>query len=77
MFVCNFSLFFARTDILYPSMKAIARRMGKEDEFEELIISSQSILPPKGASEIEIKTQQVCKSYFEFGFENLLYGISM
>lgn len=33
--------------------------MGKEDEFEGLIIRSQSILPPKGASEIEIKTQQV------------------
>ncbi|KAB1275594.1 Coiled-coil domain-containing protein 162 [Camelus dromedarius] len=50
-----------RTDILYPSMKAIARRMGKEDEFEELIISSQSILPPRGSSEIEIKTQQLQK----------------
>uniref|UniRef100_A0A8C8WE94 Coiled-coil domain-containing protein 162-like n=1 Tax=Panthera leo TaxID=9689 RepID=A0A8C8WE94_PANLE len=49
------------TDILYPSMKAIARRMGKEDEFEDLIISSQSILPPKGASEIEIKIQQLQK----------------
>uniref|UniRef100_A0A673U0P3 Coiled-coil domain containing 162 n=1 Tax=Suricata suricatta TaxID=37032 RepID=A0A673U0P3_SURSU len=48
-------------DILYPSMKAIARRMGKEDEFEDLVISSQSILPPKGASEIEIKTQQLQK----------------
>ncbi|XP_070274059.1 uncharacterized protein [Myotis yumanensis] len=47
------------TDILYPSMKAIARRMGQEDAFEELIISSQSILPPEGASEIEIKTQQL------------------
>lgn len=58
-------------------MKAIAKRMGKEDEFEGLIISSQSILPPEGASEIEIKTQQVCRSYFEFGFEKLLYGISM
>nr|XP_044613213.1 uncharacterized protein LOC106829732 isoform X1 [Equus asinus] len=49
------------TDILYPSMKAIARRMGREDEFEGLIISSQTILPPKGASEIEIKTQQLQK----------------
>ncbi|EPQ18642.1 Coiled-coil domain-containing protein 162 [Myotis brandtii] len=47
------------TDILYPSMKAIARRMGQEDAFEELIISSQSILPPEGASEIAIKTQQL------------------
>ncbi|KAI5140384.1 Phosphatidylethanolamine-Binding Protein 1 [Manis pentadactyla] len=31
---------------------------GKE-EFEGLLISSQSILPPRGASEIKIKTQQV------------------
>ncbi|XP_068841042.1 coiled-coil domain-containing protein 162-like [Capricornis sumatraensis] len=49
------------TDVLYPSMKAIARQMGKEDEFEEILITSQSILPPKGASEIEIKTQQLQK----------------
>ncbi|XP_037376091.1 coiled-coil domain-containing protein 162-like [Talpa occidentalis] len=49
------------TDILYPSMKALARQMGKEDELEELIICSQSILPPKGASEIEIKTHQLQK----------------
>ncbi|XP_042636875.1 coiled-coil domain-containing protein 162-like [Orycteropus afer afer] len=49
------------TDILYPSMKAIARQMGKEDEFEGLIIKNQCILPPKGASEIEIKTQQLQK----------------
>ncbi|KAM9665221.1 LOW QUALITY PROTEIN: uncharacterized protein ACIGJ3_008931 [Trichechus inunguis] len=49
------------TDILYPSMKAIARQMGKEDEFEGQIINNQPILPPKGASEIEIKTQQLQK----------------
>ncbi|XP_004674134.2 PREDICTED: coiled-coil domain-containing protein 162 [Condylura cristata] len=49
------------TDIFYPSMKALARQMGKEDEFEGLIICSQSILPPKGASEIEIKTHQLHK----------------
>uniref|UniRef100_A0A8C0X0L6 Coiled-coil domain-containing protein 162 n=1 Tax=Castor canadensis TaxID=51338 RepID=A0A8C0X0L6_CASCN len=48
-------------DIFYPSMKALAKQMGKEDEFEGLIINSQSILPPKGASEIEIKTQQLRK----------------
>nr|XP_034379600.1 LOW QUALITY PROTEIN: uncharacterized protein LOC117724113 [Arvicanthis niloticus] len=48
-------------DIVYPSMKALARQMGKEDEFEELIIRNQSILPPKGASEIEIKSQQLQK----------------
>ncbi|XP_051031282.1 uncharacterized protein LOC127215027 [Phodopus roborovskii] len=48
-------------DIFYPSMKALARRVGKEDEFEGLIIRSQCILPPKGASEIEIKAQQLQK----------------
>lgn len=42
-------------------MKALARQMGKDDEFEELIIRSQSILPPKGASEMEIKLQQLQK----------------
>ena len=50
-------------------MKAIARQMGKEDEFEEILITSQSIIPPKGTSEIEIKTQQVCRSYFELGLK--------
>eukprot|EP00073_Rattus_norvegicus_P041726 XP_008771243.1 PREDICTED: transmembrane protein FLJ37396 isoform X3 [Rattus norvegicus] len=48
-------------EIFYPSMKALARQMGKDDEFEELIIRSQSILPPKGASEMEIKLQQLQK----------------
>uniref|UniRef100_A0A8C9G9V8 Coiled-coil domain-containing protein 162-like n=1 Tax=Piliocolobus tephrosceles TaxID=591936 RepID=A0A8C9G9V8_9PRIM len=49
------------TDILYPSMKAIARQMGKEDEFEGFIVNNQSVLPPSGASEIEIKTHQLQK----------------
>nr|XP_008261576.2 uncharacterized protein LOC100346633 [Oryctolagus cuniculus] len=48
-----------QTDILYPSMKAIARKMGKEDEFEGLTVNCQSIFPPQGASEMEIKTQQL------------------
>ncbi|XP_051853468.1 coiled-coil domain-containing protein 162-like isoform X2 [Antechinus flavipes] len=49
------------SDILYPTMKTIARQMGKEDEFEGLVISCRSILPPKGASEVEIKTCQLQK----------------
>uniref|UniRef100_A0A2K5IPH5 Coiled-coil domain containing 162 n=1 Tax=Colobus angolensis palliatus TaxID=336983 RepID=A0A2K5IPH5_COLAP len=49
------------TDILHPSMKAIARQMGKEDEFEGFIVNNQSVLPPTGASEIEIKTHQLQK----------------
>lgn len=50
MLICWFlPLSFGRAEIFYPSMKALARQMGKDDEFEELIIRSQSILPPKGA----------------------------
>ncbi|XP_067402604.1 coiled-coil domain-containing protein 162-like [Emydura macquarii macquarii] len=49
------------TDILYPSMRAIARHLGTEEEFEGLVTSSQSILPPKEASEMEIKRWQLQK----------------
>ncbi|XP_074043407.1 uncharacterized protein LOC141487779 isoform X2 [Macrotis lagotis] len=48
-------------NILYPTMKTIARQMGKEDEFEGLVINCRSILPPKGTSEVEIKTCQLQK----------------
>ncbi|XP_072499099.1 uncharacterized protein [Notamacropus eugenii] len=48
-------------NILYPTMKTIARQMGKEDEFEGLVLSCWSIVPPKGASEVEIKTRQLQK----------------
>ncbi|XP_069092706.1 uncharacterized protein [Pleurodeles waltl] len=48
-----------RVDILYPSLKALARQMGKEDEFEALLTSTQNIHPPKGASEITIRSRQL------------------
>nr|XP_025040495.1 coiled-coil domain-containing protein 162-like [Pelodiscus sinensis] len=50
-----------RTDTLYPAMRAITRHRGTEDEFEGLVTSSQSVLPPKGASEMEINTLQLQK----------------
>ncbi|XP_075779240.1 coiled-coil domain-containing protein 162-like [Pelodiscus sinensis] len=49
------------TDTLYPAMRAITRHRGTEDEFEGLVTSSQSVLPPKGASEMEINTLQLQK----------------
>lgn len=61
-----------KADIFYPSMKALARRVGKEDEFEELIIRSQSILPPKGVSEMEIKAQQVHRALFSLPLRSCL-----
>ncbi|KAG2468403.1 CC162 protein, partial [Polypterus senegalus] len=48
-----------RVEIFYPAMKMIAGQMGNEEAFDGLFIDTQSILPLKGASEMEIKTQQV------------------
>lgn len=40
-------------------MKAIAGQTGTEEEFGEHITSTQHMLPPRGASEIEMKVCQV------------------
>ncbi|NWU55477.1 CC162 protein, partial [Dromas ardeola] len=48
-------------DILYPAMKAIVRQAGTEAEFGEPIMSTQHVLPPGGASEIEMKVHQLQK----------------
>lgn len=40
-------------------MRSIAIQMGSEGEFEGFVTTSQCILPPKEASEVEIKSQQV------------------
>ncbi|XP_075125631.1 coiled-coil domain-containing protein 162-like [Leptodactylus fuscus] len=50
-----------RDEIFYPTMKALAWKMGKEEEFEGLTLRSQVVLPPKGASEIEIRVRQLQK----------------
>uniref|UniRef100_A0A4W3J7T5 Coiled-coil domain-containing protein 162 n=1 Tax=Callorhinchus milii TaxID=7868 RepID=A0A4W3J7T5_CALMI len=48
-------------EIVYPTMKAIGRRFDVEDEYERLLMDNQPLLPPKGASEVEIKTLQLHK----------------
>ncbi|XP_009287481.1 PREDICTED: coiled-coil domain-containing protein 162 [Aptenodytes forsteri] len=48
-------------DILYPAMKAIVRQTGTEEGFGEPVTSTQHILPPRGASEIEMKVYQLQK----------------
>ncbi|XP_053138734.1 coiled-coil domain-containing protein 162-like [Hemicordylus capensis] len=48
-------------EVLYPAIRSIARQMGAEDEFEGFVTTSQCILPPKDASEVEIKTRQLQK----------------
>ncbi|XP_041667952.1 coiled-coil domain-containing protein 162-like [Cheilinus undulatus] len=50
-----------RAEIFYPSMRALARHMGKERDYEVLVSGSHSLLPPPGASEVDVKTWQVHK----------------
>ncbi|XP_056422256.1 uncharacterized protein LOC130362185 isoform X2 [Hyla sarda] len=50
-----------RDEIFYPTMKALAWQMGKEEEFEGITLRSQVVLPPKGASEIEVRVRQLQK----------------
>ncbi|XP_060918900.1 coiled-coil domain-containing protein 162 [Labrus mixtus] len=50
-----------RAEIFYPSMRALARHMGKEQDYEVLLSGSQSLLPPPGASEVDVKTWQLHK----------------
>ncbi|KAM6968645.1 coiled-coil domain-containing protein 162 [Tautogolabrus adspersus] len=50
-----------RAEIFYPSMRALARHMGKEQDYEVLLSGSQSLLPPPGASEGDVKTWQLHK----------------
>ncbi|XP_075197602.1 coiled-coil domain-containing protein 162-like [Anomaloglossus baeobatrachus] len=55
-----------RDEIFYPTMKALAWQMGKEEEFEGLTLRSQVVLPPKGASEIEVRVRQLQKMMESF-----------
>ncbi|KAL0969797.1 hypothetical protein UPYG_G00232430 [Umbra pygmaea] len=50
-----------RKEIHYPSMRALAQQMGKEMEFEALLSDNQPLLPPAGASEVDIKTCQLLR----------------
>ncbi|CAH2252244.1 Hypothetical predicted protein [Pelobates cultripes] len=50
-----------RDEIFYPTMKNIARQMGKEKEYEGLTLRTQTVLPPEGASEVEIRIRQLQK----------------
>uniref|UniRef100_A0A3Q0RLX4 Coiled-coil domain containing 162 n=1 Tax=Amphilophus citrinellus TaxID=61819 RepID=A0A3Q0RLX4_AMPCI len=48
-----------RGEIFYPSMRALAKQMGKEHHYEILISGSQSLLPPPGAAEVDVKAWQL------------------
>ncbi|XP_028251836.1 uncharacterized protein LOC114427829 [Parambassis ranga] len=48
-----------RAEIFHPSIRALALQMGKECDYEVLDSGSQSLLPPPGASEFDMKAWQV------------------
>uniref|UniRef100_A0A3Q3R6Y7 Uncharacterized protein n=1 Tax=Monopterus albus TaxID=43700 RepID=A0A3Q3R6Y7_MONAL len=48
-------------EIFYPSMKSLAQQMGKERDYEILVYGTQSLLPPPGAAEVDVKTWQLHK----------------
>ncbi|XP_078069662.1 coiled-coil domain containing 162 [Mustelus asterias] len=50
-----------RLEIMYPAMNVIACQLGMEDEYERMVMDNQPLLPPKGTSDVEIKTQQLHK----------------
>ncbi|KAI4884589.1 hypothetical protein NFI96_034543 [Prochilodus magdalenae] len=47
-----------RMEIYYPSMRALAQQMEKEQEYEALLLHNQSIQAPPGAAEVDVKTWQ-------------------
>uniref|UniRef100_A0A3P9C5L8 Uncharacterized protein n=1 Tax=Maylandia zebra TaxID=106582 RepID=A0A3P9C5L8_9CICH len=49
----------ALDEIFYPSMRALAKQMDKEHHYEVLISGTQSLLPPPGASEVDVKAWQL------------------
>ncbi|KAL3968597.1 granzyme K [Sarotherodon galilaeus] len=48
-----------RDEIFYPSMRALAKQMDKEHHYEVFISGTQSLLPPPGASEVDVKAWQL------------------
>lgn len=54
-------------------MRALAQHMGKERDYEVLISCNQPLLPPPGASEVDVKAWQVQYNYYLHYFCVQLY----
>ncbi|XP_016401411.1 uncharacterized protein si:ch73-242m19.1 [Sinocyclocheilus rhinocerous] len=50
-----------RVEIYFPSMQALAQQMDKEKEYEILLSQTQSVLPPPGAAEADVKMWQLLR----------------
>ncbi|XP_051725343.1 uncharacterized protein si:ch73-242m19.1 isoform X1 [Ctenopharyngodon idella] len=50
-----------RVEIYFPSMQALAQQMDKEKEYEIVLSQTQSVLPPPGAADVDVKTWQLLR----------------
>ncbi|XP_064633719.1 uncharacterized protein LOC135491668 [Lineus longissimus] len=50
-----------KVEKLFPCLKSIAARHGRADFYDGMAADSETLSPPPGASEIEIKTKQLVK----------------
>ncbi|XP_036448688.1 coiled-coil domain-containing protein 162 [Colossoma macropomum] len=50
-----------RMEIYYPSMRALAQQMEKEQEYEALLSHNQPFQAPPGAAEVDVKTWQLLR----------------
>ncbi|XP_034419431.1 uncharacterized protein si:ch73-242m19.1 [Cyclopterus lumpus] len=48
-----------RAEIFHPSMRALAQQMGTERDYEVSTYGGRSLLPPPGASEVDVKAWQL------------------
>lgn len=49
-----------KTEVLLPVLQSVARRLGQGELYEGIAMETDPLVMPKGASEIEIKSKQVC-----------------
>ncbi|XP_017555415.2 uncharacterized protein si:ch73-242m19.1 isoform X3 [Pygocentrus nattereri] len=50
-----------RMEIYYPSMRALAQQLDKEQEYEALLSHNQPFQVPPGAAEVDVKTWQLLR----------------
>ncbi|XP_048257717.1 uncharacterized protein LOC124151794 isoform X2 [Haliotis rufescens] len=55
-----------RMEVLLPVLQSVARRLGQGDLYEGLVLDTDILVMPKGASEIEVRAKQLVRL-----FENL------
>lgn len=53
-----------------PVLQSVARRLGQGELYEGIAMETDPLVMPKGASEIEIKSKQVC--YISLFYEKLI-----